>query len=88
MLTRYLDIVSVLRDNSHYSLNIWQTSSFCNSSEIYVCLKGFATVVVCLQVYHGDIKSENVMITSWNWVLLTDFASFKPTYIPEVTNTY
>lgn len=23
------------------------------------------------------------MITSWNWVLLTDFASFKPTYLPE-----
>jgi len=37
-----------------------------------------------LQVCHGDIKSENVMVTSWNWVLLTDFASFKPTYLPEV----
>lgn len=23
------------------------------------------------------------MITSWNWILLTDFASFKPTYLPE-----
>uniref|UniRef100_A0AAV2ME79 non-specific serine/threonine protein kinase n=1 Tax=Knipowitschia caucasica TaxID=637954 RepID=A0AAV2ME79_KNICA len=34
-------------------------------------------------VRHGDIKSENVMVTSWNWVLLTDFASFKPTYLPE-----
>ncbi|XP_014671678.1 PREDICTED: phosphoinositide 3-kinase regulatory subunit 4-like [Priapulus caudatus] len=34
-------------------------------------------------VCHGDIKSENVMVTSWNWVLLTDFASFKPTYLPE-----
>ncbi|XP_006004262.1 phosphoinositide 3-kinase regulatory subunit 4 isoform X2 [Latimeria chalumnae] len=34
-------------------------------------------------VRHGDIKTENVMVTSWNWVLLTDFASFKPTYIPE-----
>ncbi|KAK3104962.1 hypothetical protein FSP39_014143 [Pinctada imbricata] len=36
-----------------------------------------------LKVCHGDVKSENVMITSWNWVLLTDFASFKPTYLPE-----
>ena len=26
---------------------------------------------------------ENVMILSWNWVILTDFASFKPTYLPE-----
>ncbi|XP_050460541.1 phosphoinositide 3-kinase regulatory subunit 4 [Cataglyphis hispanica] len=34
-------------------------------------------------VCHGDIKLENIMITSWNWVLLTDFASFKPTYLPE-----
>ena len=34
-------------------------------------------------ICHGDIKLENVMLTSWNWVLLTDFASFKPTYLPE-----
>lgn len=34
-------------------------------------------------VCHGDIKMENVMISSWNWVILTDFASFKPTYLPE-----
>ena len=34
-------------------------------------------------VRHGDIKTEKVMVTSWNWVLLTDFASFKPTYLPE-----
>uniref|UniRef100_A0A8C5PK20 Phosphoinositide 3-kinase regulatory subunit 4 n=1 Tax=Leptobrachium leishanense TaxID=445787 RepID=A0A8C5PK20_9ANUR len=34
-------------------------------------------------VRHGDIKTENVMVSSWNWVLLTDFASFKPTYLPE-----
>lgn len=33
-------------------------------------------------VCHGDIKSENVMVTSWNWLLLTDFASYKPTYLP------
>lgn len=34
-------------------------------------------------VCHGDIKQENIMVTSWNWVFLTDFAPFKPTYIPE-----
>ncbi|PIA88879.1 putative serine/threonine-protein kinase VPS15 [Cercospora beticola] len=35
-------------------------------------------------VYHGDIKSENVLVTSWGWVYLTDFASaFKPVYLPE-----
>ncbi|GMI92723.1 vacuolar protein sorting 15, Arabidopsis thaliana vacuolar protein sorting 15 [Hibiscus trionum] len=33
-------------------------------------------------ICHGDIKCENVLVTSWNWVYLADFASFKPTYIP------
>ncbi|XP_031568622.1 phosphoinositide 3-kinase regulatory subunit 4-like [Actinia tenebrosa] len=36
-----------------------------------------------VQVCHGDIKAENIMVTSWNWVLLTDIASFKPVYLPE-----
>lgn len=36
------------------------------------------------QVYHGDIKTENILVTSWNWLYLSDFsASFKPTYLPE-----
>ncbi len=35
-------------------------------------------------IFHGDIKSENVLVTSWNWLYLTDFSSsFKPTYLPE-----
>jgi len=34
------------------------------------------------QVAHGDIKTENILVTSWNWVYLTDFASFKPVYLP------
>ncbi|KAH9453270.1 hypothetical protein Pst134EA_024154 [Puccinia striiformis f. sp. tritici] len=35
-------------------------------------------------VPHGDLKSENVIVTSWNWVYITDFSStFKPTYLPE-----
>ncbi|KAJ2513427.1 Serine/threonine-protein kinase [Coemansia sp. RSA 1939] len=33
-------------------------------------------------VCHGDIKSENVMVTSWNLAYLADFAPFKPTYLP------
>jgi phosphoinositide-3-kinase regulatory subunit 4 len=34
-------------------------------------------------VAHGDIKSENVLITSDLTVLLTDFSSsFKPTFLP------
>ncbi|KAG6553996.1 hypothetical protein Mapa_004913 [Marchantia paleacea] len=33
-------------------------------------------------ICHGDLKCENVLVTSWNWVYLADFASFKPTYLP------
>lgn len=33
-------------------------------------------------VCHGDIKSQNVLISSSLWVQLTDFASFKPTRLP------
>ena len=31
---------------------------------------------------HGDIKCENALVTSWNWLYLADFASYKPTYLP------
>ncbi|EPE09924.1 phosphoinositide 3-kinase regulatory subunit 4 [Ophiostoma piceae UAMH 11346] len=35
-------------------------------------------------VYHGDIKTENVLVTSWNWLYLTDFSSaFKPVLLPD-----
>jgi len=33
-------------------------------------------------VCHGDIKAENVLVTSWNWVFLADFAPFKPVQLP------
>ena len=29
------------------------------------------------KICHGDIKSENVLVTTWNWLFLADFASFK-----------
>mmetsp|Transcript_4856 Transcript_4856/g.17598 ORF Transcript_4856/g.17598 Transcript_4856/m.17598 type:complete len:1806 (+) Transcript_4856:266-5683(+) len=35
-----------------------------------------------LGVCHGDIKCENVLLTSWNYAYLSDFASFKKTYLP------
>ncbi|GAA6002182.1 hypothetical protein JCM10207_003113 [Rhodosporidiobolus poonsookiae] len=34
-------------------------------------------------IAHGDIKTENIVVTSWNWAYLTDFSSsFKPTFLP------
>ncbi|KAJ4461450.1 putative Phosphoinositide 3-kinase regulatory subunit [Paratrimastix pyriformis] len=29
-------------------------------------------------VCHGDIKLSNIVLTSWDWALLTDFAFYKP----------
>ena len=35
-------------------------------------------------IYHGDIKAQNVLVTSWNWLYLTDFSSaYKPVMLPE-----
>ncbi|KAH4184863.1 non-specific serine/threonine protein kinase [Parastagonospora nodorum] len=35
-------------------------------------------------IFHGDIKTENVLVTSWNWLYLADFsASYKPAHLPE-----
>ncbi|KAF1817401.1 phosphoinositide 3-kinase regulatory subunit 4 [Eremomyces bilateralis CBS 781.70] len=35
-------------------------------------------------LFHGDIKTENILVTSWNWLYLSDFSSsFKPAYLPE-----
>ena len=32
---------------------------------------------------HGDLKLENVMVTSCLWILVTDFAIFKPAFLPD-----
>lgn len=47
-------------------------------------LRGLTPANKCLNdLSAGDIKSENVMVTSWNWIFLTDLAPFKPTHLPE-----
>lgn len=33
-------------------------------------------------VTHGDIKSENILLTTWNWLFLSDIAFYKPTFLP------
>ena len=33
-------------------------------------------------IRHGDLKTENLLCTTWNWLLLTDVAFFKPTFLP------
>jgi phosphoinositide-3-kinase, regulatory subunit 4 len=34
-------------------------------------------------IYHGDIKTENTLVTSWNWLYLSDFSWYKPVTLPE-----
>ncbi|TID30603.1 hypothetical protein CANINC_000758 [Pichia inconspicua] len=34
-------------------------------------------------VCHGDLKTENILLTSWNWVMITDIGLFKPIYLPD-----
>uniref|UniRef100_A0A7S1KQW3 non-specific serine/threonine protein kinase n=1 Tax=Percolomonas cosmopolitus TaxID=63605 RepID=A0A7S1KQW3_9EUKA len=34
------------------------------------------------QFYHGDVKLTNVLLTAWDWVLLSDLAIHKPLYLP------
>lgn len=37
-----------------------------------------------LDIVHGNLKTENILINSWNWIVITDFASLiKPVYLPE-----
>ncbi|KAJ3222135.1 Serine/threonine-protein kinase [Clydaea vesicula] len=45
-------------------------------------ISGIAGAHSC-DVFHGDLKTENVVVTSWNWVYVTDFSSFKPVLLPE-----
>ena len=40
------------------------------------------SILLHQNICHGDIKLENILVSSWLWLTLTDFASFKPTYLP------
>jgi len=46
----------------------------------YYCYQLLRAVKRChrLGICHGDINSENVMVTSWGWIVLCDFANHKP----------
>uniref|UniRef100_A0A915EWN8 non-specific serine/threonine protein kinase n=1 Tax=Ditylenchus dipsaci TaxID=166011 RepID=A0A915EWN8_9BILA len=48
---------------------------------IFQLLKALAQCRIAM-VFHGDIKSENILISSSLWAQLTDFASFKPAFLP------
>lgn len=47
--------------------------------QLLICLKNVHARNFC----HGDIKSENVLVTSWKWIYLVDWAPYKPVSLPE-----
>ncbi|KEP55073.1 phosphoinositide 3-kinase regulatory subunit 4 [Rhizoctonia solani 123E] len=82
-------------DKAGYVIRQWLTSNLYDriSTRPFLSLiekKWFAFQLLCGMkdahargAPHGDIKSENVLVTSYNWIYITDFASSKPTYLPE-----
>lgn len=35
-------------------------------------------------IFHGDLKLENILVTSSLWIVFTDFATYKPVFLPDV----
>ncbi|KAI9297523.1 ARM repeat-containing protein [Neoconidiobolus thromboides FSU 785] len=78
--------VYVVRQYFYYSLyDRISTRPFLNLIEkkliTFHLLKGLSEAHE-REVYHGDIKIENILLTSWNFAFLSDFAPFKPVYLP------
>lgn len=59
---------------------------FWNESEkMFIVYQLLKCLEICHEhdIIHGDIKPENIMCTTSNWLILTDFSPFKPTSIPD-----
>ncbi|SSD59796.1 related to Serine/threonine-protein kinase VPS15 [Saccharomycodes ludwigii] len=74
----------------HLNMNLYDrlsTRPFFQDIELkFVCFQILQILkdIHSLNCAHGDIKLENFMITTWGWVVLTDFSNhIKPVYIPE-----
>ncbi len=55
----------------------------CEKKWIAYQLLAAVNEVHSLGIVHGDIKPENVLVNSFLWVSLTDFASYKPVYLSK-----
>jgi len=73
----------------YFSSNLYDrlsTRPFLNELEkLWIVYQLFKCLEICHEhgIVHGDIKPENVMCTTSNWVILTDFSPFKPAVIPD-----
>lgn len=73
----------------YFSSNLYDrlsTRPFLNDIEkLWILYQLFKCLEICHEhgIVHGDIKPENVMVTTSNWVILTDFMPFKPAQVPD-----
>jgi len=88
--SRIVEIESfVLLVRQHFAFNLterFSTRPFLSSIEkrwiAYLLVKALCQMHAHKQV-HGDIKSDNVLLTTWGWVVLADPAPFKPALLPS-----
>lgn len=88
--TKYVeepDFVTIIRQKIHLTLlERAHTIPYLKSSEKIWIVFQLLTAVFNLHqdgLFHGDIKSSNVLLTTWNHILLSDFAWHKPYYLFE-----
>ena len=57
----------------------------CPVEKLWIIFQMLKSLETCHSrgVVHGDLKTENFLLTSWNWVMLTDFACYKPVELLE-----
>lgn len=73
----------------YFNANLYDrlsTRPFLNELEKYwIIFQLLKCLEICHEhgVVHGDIKPENVMCTTSNWIVLTDFSPFKPVLLPD-----
>lgn len=43
------------------------------------------TIHETFNIYHGNIRTSNFLVSSYQYLFLTDFATYKPNYILQDT---